>query len=244
MHETRYHDSSIFVTLTYAPEHLPADGHLVPRDLALFLKKLRKAMALRRLHLRGERLRYLASGEYGDLQGRPHYHAIIFGLGLDDGHLVRGGDLPLYESPTLRSIWGKGSANYGEVTAASAAYTAAYTFKKLGEVHCDADGVVKPAPFLRCSTRPGIGAFYASCYASDFRTGTLVSGDTAGCLPRYYKKILERDNADIAEEAAHAVYTRQRERVERDPLGASPDRLVAAEKILKARRALTHKPEF
>lgn len=239
MHEARDHESSIFATLTYSPEHLPGDGNLVPRDLTLFLKRLRRAASVGDVHIRGQRLRYLACGEYGDIGGRPHYHAILFGLAFDDATTVRRTDKPLYKSGTLERIWGLGQVNYGEVTRASAAYVAGYTVKKVGQTHCDGDGVVKEAPFLRCSTRPGIGADYARRFSSDFRIGAVVHDGVVGRLPRYYKKLLERECPHVVEEAQAIQEARHIERVERDPLGALPERLIAGELILSRKQQLT-----
>lgn len=246
MHEARYHHENIFVTLTYDEAHLPANRELDPRHLALFLKRLRQAMARRRRRelIRGDRLRFIACGEYGENTQRPHYHAILFGVGFNDERTVRRGDMPLYSSPTLEALWGKGAAIYGRVTPASAAYVAGYTMKHVGERGCDSDGVVRQPPFFRCSTHPGIGAFYAASYPGDFRAGALVSGDSRVRIPRYYRRLLERDNPGLLEEAAFAAYTEQRQRVERDPQRNSPERLVAAEVVLKAKRAANHRPSF
>lgn len=247
VHEARYHPESIFATLTYADDRLPEDGHLVPRHLTLFLKRLRQAMRRRRkrpVALRGQRLRFVACGEYGEQFGRPHYHAILFGVGFDDEQVVRRGEQPLFTSPTLETLWGFGHAVYGQVTAASAAYVAGYTMKNIGEPGCDQDGVTRQPPFFRCSTRPGIGAFYVSSFPDDFRGGALMSADSPGRIPRYYKKILERDNADIAEEAAYAAHTEQRQRFARDPERNQPHRVAAAEAVLKAKKALAHRPTF
>lgn len=241
VHETRYHDSSLFVTLTYDEQHLPHGGSLVPRDLQLFLKTLRKAAALGRTHIVGRRLRYIACGEYGETTFRPHYHAILFGLGFDD---ERQATAKLRESPTLSSLWGKGNVYYGEVSAASAAYVAAYTVKSVGQTFVDPDGVVLPPPFFRCSTRPGIGARYADSFADDFRSGTLVVDGQPRAVPRYYQKRIKLARPFLAEEAEQANLDRQQERVLRDPLGASPDRLVAGEIIAQRKRELSNKPTF
>lgn len=239
LHELRNHDAAIFATLTYAPEHLPSSGELVPRDLSLFLKRLRQAMARRRGRspdIRGHRLRYLACGEYGDIGGRPHYHAILFGVGFNDEQTATA---TLKTSPTLTRLWGKGTVNYGEVTAASAAYVAGYTIKKIGRTHCDADGVVMEAPFLRASTHPGLGADYANRYAADFRGGATYVDGHPHPLPRYYRKLLAQREDGLADEAAQAIYDRNIERVKRDPIGSAPERLVAAEVIHERRMQLT-----
>lgn len=77
----------IFITLTYSPEYLPADGVQV-RDVQLFFKSLR--------HLVSDKFRYCLVSEYGhddvyrDYRGRlrqgtsrPHYHAVLFGVRVD-----------------------------------------------------------------------------------------------------------------------------------------------------------------
>lgn len=238
VHETRYHDSNVFVTLTYSDDQLPPGGELVPRHLQLFLKRLRKAAAAGSAHIVGTRLRYVACGEYGDHTKRPHYHAILFGLAFSDeqifGHKLK-------TSATLTALWGHGHAVYGEVTAASAAYVAGYTMKSMGLTHCDEDGVLKQSPFLRVSTRPGIGATYADRYLTDFRGGFLVVDGAVHPVPRYYKKRLQMADPNLAEEASENAIARQCERVARDPLGNLPDRLVAGEQIALRKQQLTRR---
>lgn len=241
MHEARDHTASLFATLTYDDQHVPPDGSLVPRDLTLFLKKLRAAAAAGSAHIVGSRLRYIACGEYGERTFRPHYHAILFGLDFDDAVTATA---KLRQSPTLTALWGKGTVNYGQVSPASAAYVAGYTVKSVGQTYCNADGVVLQSPFLRCSTRPGIGASYANRFASDFRSGVCIVDGEPRPIPRYYKKLLQLARADIIEEGEQRIYEHHAERVTRDPLGALPERLEAAEKIAAARRALYHRPTF
>lgn len=57
------------ITLTYAPRDDLADKVLTPPHFQAFVRALRK---------RGHSIRYLVAGEYGDLRGRAHFHAIIF----------------------------------------------------------------------------------------------------------------------------------------------------------------------
>lgn len=83
IHELSYWDKASFVTLTYDNEHLPSDNSLSVRHWQLFMKRLRK-------QVEPLKIKYFASGEYGDKFGRPHYHAIIFGLDfIRDAEVIR-----------------------------------------------------------------------------------------------------------------------------------------------------------
>ena len=94
----------IFLTLTYNDDHVPVvydcdeNGEVVLDDkgeassMAYTLCKRDLQLAFKRLrdHLPSDKkIRYYACGEYGNAPRsgkyrRPHYHAIIFGIGLDD----------------------------------------------------------------------------------------------------------------------------------------------------------------
>lgn len=124
MAEASYHDSNVFLTLTYNDEHLPdrlvkevdvfdEDGDyvstseelspfhpLVKRDLQLFIKRLRKRFPK-------QHIRYFACGEYGPSTHRPHFHLLLFGLRLPDlqyfktdteGHVFS-------TSETIKELW-------------------------------------------------------------------------------------------------------------------------------------------
>lgn len=92
--ESMYWEDSCFLTLTYDDEHLeklPASDivctNLKTRestlrrsldfdDLSAFWKAIRQDF--------GKPLRYFACGEYGSKYNRPHFHAIVFGLGVNN----------------------------------------------------------------------------------------------------------------------------------------------------------------
>lgn len=71
--EHQCHKEACFITLTYGDWSLPPDQCVSKRELQLFFKRLRKLID-------PKQIRYYACGEYGKKFGRPHYHAIIFGL--------------------------------------------------------------------------------------------------------------------------------------------------------------------
>jgi len=168
VHEASLYDENSFLTLTYSPENLPSNGSLVKRDLQLFFKRLRKSLP-------EKKIRYFACGEYGDRNGRPHYHVCLFNHNFRDRYLytVRDG-VALYRSESLERLWPAGFSTIGDVTFESAAYVARYTMKKFKgdedekKKHyeiCDSEtGEIHDLlpEFAIMSRRPGIGSGWGS----------------------------------------------------------------------------------
>ena len=232
VHEAGESPHNCFVTLTYDDAHVPDE--LVPRHLALFLKRLRKALAGRVggiLSSGSSGLRYFACGEYGEANGRPHYHALLFNCDFDDTHVVGKG---LRESVCLARLWPFGKHALGTCTGASANYIAQYSLKKQGRaLDCDADGVVRLAPFLRMSTRPAIGARWLFRYLDDLKGGFLLHGSSRAPIPRYYRKQL----AAFFPAYAESLSVQSLRGASSDRF--SPERLLASEAIHFARKRLT-----
>jgi len=214
VHEASLHDENSFITLTYAPEHLPSDGGLVKEDFQKFMKRLRKKFAPRRI-------RYYMCGEYGDRTNRPHYHALLFGLDFSDREALppsaSGADL--FTSKTLEKVWGKGFVTVGDVTFESAAYCARYIMKKLNGPACEVvndetglrpyerfdsrtgEIVEVEKEYCAMSRRPGIARdwiqkFTGDCYPKDFVTVRGVKVRP----PRYYDQYLESVNPDLLDD--------------------------------------------
>lgn len=162
MLEALEHSASSFVTLTYSEDHLTrvsrsggaAVATLVPSDLQLFLKRLRKAVE-------PTRIRFYGVGEYGDQTQRPHFHVALFGF----PPCVHGKS-PFMVNTTrkccaacnaIASAWGLGSIVLGTLTSESAQYVAGYVTKKMTNKNDKRlDG--RHPEFARMSLRPGIGA--------------------------------------------------------------------------------------
>lgn len=161
IHERQFHDDSLFLTLTYDEEKLPENLSISKRELQLFFKKLRK---------QGFVFRYLACGEYGEKYGRPHYHAIIFGIKKSDVKI-------------LEKIWNKGYVYVGDVTVQSARYVANYVLKSV-DVCGD-----RNKPFILMSK--GLGKqFVDDSKESLSKTPRItIRGVTVG-IPRYYMQKL------------------------------------------------------
>lgn len=142
------HEENCFVTLTYADDYRPPDGHLVPNDLRLWLMRLRKALA-------PTPLRYFAVGEYGERTLRPHYHLSLFGMSGTSLHQFRGSTV-LGET-VIQETWDRGLTYTTEFTSATAGYVTGYIAKKLTDRKTGRIDHLVPE-FARMSLKPGLGA--------------------------------------------------------------------------------------
>jgi hypothetical protein len=144
-HESQLHEDNSFITLTYAPEHLPEDHSIHKEALQDFFKKLRYELDVlygksptgeyyangNPKYRPNKPIRYFACGEYGESNNRPHYHAIIFGFDFPDKQLhTKQNDNLLFKSELLQKCWPYGFSLIGNVTFQSAAYVARYVMKK------------------------------------------------------------------------------------------------------------------
>lgn len=194
MHEASLHDRSSFITLTYEDLHLPKCGTLVKKHVQDFLKRFRKIHSCR----------FFGCGEYGDRNGRPHYHLCIFGWDFPDRvFFKRENGYNLYISPELSKYWTFGNNIVGNLTFESAAYVARYCLKKVTGPSAQAyyervdpgtGEITAITPeYCHMSLKPGIGArwferWQSDCYPSD---EVIVRGHSCG-TPRFYDKLLEK----------------------------------------------------
>lgn len=199
----------MYGTLTYDERHVPKDGSLSKRDHQLFLKKLRQ-------RLLPVRVRYYLAGEYGEENGRPHYHFLLFGFRPRDlVRVVAGTPFPLFDSPMIRDIWEQGMVRVGEVTIQSAMYVAGYVMKKVDQVgrrrkwSCDPETgemhAIEPEySAMSRGGRTGDGVnlrglghgWYEKYGAEVARLGSVVNSGVESVPPRYYDELLrERDEA-------------------------------------------------
>lgn len=180
------YERNCFITLTYSDEHLKSD-RLVYRDFQLFMKLLRKQQ--------NEPIGFFVTGEYGEKNKRPHWHAIVFNW--CPGDLVykftnKRGD-KLFESVLINRLWGHGDAQIGSVSFESAGYVARYSAKKL--VH-GYDGTHEYNPISKKSSKHAIGKKWLEKYWRDaFNNGFIVikrdDQYVKTEIPRYYEKWLK-----------------------------------------------------
>lgn len=205
-HERLCHAASCYVTLTYSEDKLPAGLGLNSEHFSGFMKRLRKLVYPRRV-------RYFACGEYGDKQpeiyylakygrpfGRPHFHAILFGISIEE-HLVAFVDIddPSQGFKCLRGVvkdaWKLGNVSMGTVTMSSARYVSDYLHKQVnGPLRAVRYGDLVQ-PFQRVSQ--GIGRDWAIANQERLlRERCLTIGGKRVKLPRYYVKLLFEEGSE------------------------------------------------
>lgn len=191
-HEASLHEKNCFITLTYAPEHLPPGGTLVVKDFQNFMKRLRKAYP-------NEKIRFFHCGEYGEKLSRPHYHAILFGFDFKDRKYKKSHNgFKYYTSESLKKIWGKGHILTCDVSFETCAYVARYITKKItGEkalLHyneidaCTGELLSEKIPeYTTMSRRPGIAKKWFDLYKNDvFPSDEVILRGKKLKPPRYY----------------------------------------------------------
>ena len=193
MHEAKLHEWNSFITFTYDASHLPADLSLCHRHFQLFMKRLRKDHAVR----------YYMCGEYGELNSRPHYHAIVFGFYPTDRQYwsKSKAGYDVYTSAYVDRLWSCGACYVGDVTQESAGYCARYVLKKVSsdgavrEIFDPSTGeiVTRAHEYSRMSLKPGVGADFVKRFAGDvFPHDRVVVRGSEMRVPRYYDVLLDR----------------------------------------------------
>ncbi|QCS36186.1 replication initiator protein [Capybara microvirus Cap1_SP_158] len=216
MLERYYHSPTEcwFITLTYDDEHLPTclpyaneetgenietQWHSLERDaIPRFNKRLKAKLSYDKFK---SDFKFYACGEYG-IRGtrRPHYHAIYFGLPINDlKYYKQVGKVTLYTSDYINKVWKKGFCVIEPMTAVNAQYTAGYIAKKMK----GKDGTefyaklqIEP-PFSLCSK--GLGKQYLLDNTDKILRHDCVifsdaeKGAVKAPIPRYFKKLLARE---------------------------------------------------
>lgn len=200
MFESQFHGANSFITLTYDAGTCPYPPSLDYSHFQKFMKRLRKKLGP---------LRFFMCGEYGPENGRPHFHACIFGTDFSDRYLwdksPSGHDL--YRSDTLESLWPLGFSSVAELNFQTAAYVARYTLKKVTGPAAEAHyAFVDPSTgevsqltpeMARMSLKPGIGGPWFDKFASDVYPHDYVVVNGHKCRPpRYFDKLLRRLDRD------------------------------------------------
>lgn len=254
MCEAQMHFANSYITLTYRTEDLPKDLSLNREHFQLFMKRLRKEVAIdqsipsqKRFVYGGEGdgLSVFYCGEYGSDKKRPHYHAIIFGVDFADKRFhQRKNGYDLFTSKVLEGLWPYGFSTIGNVTFESCAYVGRYVTKKItgddapehytrrneetGEIW-----QVLPE-FGQASLNPAIGLnwlkkYWRDVYPNDY---LIVRGGHKMKPPRYFDKVMEKLQPEIMEQVKRK---RIREASSKEDESEQWNRVKAKETVLKSK---------
>lgn len=207
--EMQMHKENTFITLTYAEN--TKYGNLIPEHFLNFIRRLKDRFP-------EKSIRYLYSGERGGKYGRPHFHAILFGIDFSDKIATGTSDsgAPTWHSKILTDTWKFGITQCGEANAHTAAYVAQYVVKKLSP-HDDgmtnkketriSTSVNKETgeleeyeyqgDYIGMSRMPGIGHDYFKKYKTDMFPSCslhLIIGDRMRtvAIPDYFFRLLKK----------------------------------------------------
>lgn len=225
MCESMQHSESCFVTLTFRdPPVGPPRGNLDARAAVLWLKRLRKAVS-------PVKLRYFLVGEYGGKTWRPHFHALLFGIGWNQ-----------QTEQLVAKTWTHGFVQVGEANQATIRYCVGYVLKKATRPGSCFGRVPE---FARFSI--GIGRGFASVLANSFSAAnvapsvrsngvppTIRLGGQTHPLGRYLRnKVAE----EMGIEATPAHVKRAREEEVQDMLARAPPGTTVQEVVRNPNRS-------
>lgn len=194
-----------FCTFTLDNDHLPGDHSLDKRMFQKFLKKVKKKYG----SSKANPIRQIYTGEYGEQNSRPHYHAILFNIELSDLEESRVTDqgYKCYVSPTMAKLWGRGSHEISEASPALIAYLFKYILKKKTRkekekplIITTPDGISYDVAheFIEPSRNPGIGACLRE--SPSIRKGFLSVEGVPRSLPKYFLEYLKHTDPKFYEE--------------------------------------------
>lgn len=215
--ESKEFKHSCFLTLTYDDDKLDVYGSkdyeplrgisLIKKDLQKFLKRLRYRLDSQ-LNIK---VKFFACGEYGDKNGRPHFHILLYNYDFPDKYVSsvmksRKG-FGIYESPFLNDLWKYGLASIQEVTSESCNYVSKYILKKKYGMSNDykynalynGNTIRLEKEYNTMSKREPIGKRYFLKYYKDlFERGRIAVGK--GCLrglPKVFMDWLKKIDFDL-----------------------------------------------
>lgn len=252
-HEQQMHKVSCMLNLTYDDEHLPKHGQLLKTDLQKFFKRMRKS---------GLKFRYVASGEYGDVSRRPHFHIALFGVDFHSDRLqfgFSGGDRT-YTSARVSKLWPFGHHLIGALNFESAAYIARYILKKIKGPNAspmplysnpETGEIIFPNPeFMIMSKGRGRGQGIGGSWFNDYfmsdvfpHASVVTSNGKKAPVPRYYKTLLKELGSDLAldmqfRSSVRADMDRERTAFENQPVRKLARQQVAISRNSQSKRSI------
>lgn len=172
-----------FVTLTYNKNSVPyvsSDSPyqtLVKRDFDLYVKRMRYFIDKDNL----PEIKFVATGEYGDTLGRPHYHLVYFGLS------------DYFANRYTAKAWQYGLYQVGALSAGGLRYVLKYITKSRPdrEVERFYDSVGVEKPFIKHSKLLGFDWIRNHSQEIVNNGYTFVQRGKCRLYPAYVRKIVE-----------------------------------------------------
>jgi hypothetical protein len=190
IHELTDWQRASFITLTYENEKLPPNASLNKKHLQDFFKRVRYYLAKQ-----DRNIKYFACGEYGSQTERPHYHAIMFGLGLEpEDKKVVMVNWPFcdWDQPTIKS------KSFGIAEPHSIGYVAQYIDKKLTGDLAEEEYQLKGREPIFSLKSNGIGKNYVLRNRDHIINQERITvNGVVQSFPRYYLKLLELEDSDF-----------------------------------------------
>lgn len=206
VHESKMHQDNIFLTLTYDEKHLKSPK-LQYIDFQLFMKSLREKVN-RNITDKSllKKITYMVTGEYGEKNKRPHWHACVFNYSPPDKKYKYTTELgyKVYESDIITKLWKRGTCDFGNLTMDSANYVARYAAKKL--VHGN-DQDHDYHPIHKTSSKRGIGYLWIKKHwKRTFEKGFVVlENGQPSRIPRYYVDYVKKNHPEAYREFIYKV---------------------------------------
>ena len=219
--ELPYHETAWFITFTYDDEHVPwsynqglgvnkRTGEIEIENLTLnyedmqkFWKRLRRYLEYHKLNT--GKLMYFQAGEYGGKTHRPHYHAIVYDLPIEQKDLKvykkRNGSV-YYNVDWLTKLWGMGHIVIAPAEWKAMAYTARYTTKKIyghdAKRYYEELGVLPERCMM--SKNPAIGMQYYEDHKDEiYQKDEIQLKNGKQCKPpRYFDKLFDLEHTHAA----------------------------------------------
>lgn len=182
LHASLYKDNC-FLTLTYDENKKDYHNEFQYEDIQKFKKRLRSYCSNR---CDSKRVEIFNVHEYGK-NGKKHWHLVVFNHDFSDKKFfTQRSGIPLYSSESLSKLWPFGFSSIGDVTEASAMYTAQYMEK-------DFKNQNSHSTKKSHSKHSGIGkGYFLKHYKQILTLGFIPMQGKKIPIPRYFLKLANK----------------------------------------------------
>lgn len=152
-----------------------------------------------------KKIRVMHCGEYGDKKGRPHHHAILFGIDFPDKKEIFEDGKRYFISDILTKLWPFGIHRIGDCSYNSCAYVSRYITKKVNGNNQELYYNGRKPEYVTYSTKPILGFnYFIKNYKEFCNTNELsvcpVGSSVLKCpLPKSYLKKVEKIDRELYE---------------------------------------------